>query len=75
MGAGMLPIALGMGGADSSFRSPMAVAVIGGLVTSTLLSLLVIPVAYTYLDDFNSWIKAFWRRYATAKVSDAGLRL
>jgi Cu/Ag efflux pump CusA len=75
MGAGMLPIALGMGGADSSFRSPMAVAVIGGLVTSTLLSLLVIPVAYTYLDDFNSWIKAFWGRYATAKASDAGLRL
>jgi len=36
---------------------------------------LVIPVAYTYLDDFNSWIKALWRRYATAKASDAGLRL
>jgi multidrug efflux pump subunit AcrB len=58
MGAGMLPIALGMGTADSSFRSPMAVAVIGGLVTSTFLSLLVIPVAYTYLDDLNSWLKA-----------------
>jgi len=70
MGAGMLPIALGMGGADSSFRSPMAVAVIGGLVTSTLLSLLVIPVAYTYLDDFNNVIKAFWRRYAPAKALD-----
>ena len=69
MGAGMLPVALGMGGADSSFRSPMAVAVIGGLVTSTLLSLLVIPVAYTYLDDFNNVIKAFWRRYA-AKALD-----
>ncbi|MGZ5620712.1 MAG: efflux RND transporter permease subunit [Methylobacter sp.] len=68
MGAGMLPIALGMGGADSSFRSPMAVAVIGGLVTSTLLSLLVIPVAYTYLDDFNNVIKAFWRRYVPAKA-------
>ncbi len=68
MGAGMLPIALGMGGADSSFRSPMAVAVIGGLVTSTLLSLLVIPVAYTYLDDFNNVIKTFWRRYAAAKA-------
>jgi multidrug efflux pump subunit AcrB len=68
MGAGMLPIALGMGDADSSFRSPMAVAVIGGLATSTLLSLLVIPVAYTYLDDFNSWIKALWRRYAAAKA-------
>ncbi|WP_347986019.1 efflux RND transporter permease subunit [Methylomonas sp. AM2-LC] len=56
MGAGMLPIALGMGEADASFRSPMAVAVIGGLVTSTLLSLLVIPVAYTYLDDLKNII-------------------
>lgn len=71
MGAGMLPIAIGMGDADSSFRSPMAVAVIGGLVTSTFLSLLVIPVTYTYLDDFSNWLKALRRRYATAK-SDAG---
>ena len=53
MGAGMLPIALSFSQADPSFRSPMAVSVIGGLVTSTLLSLLVIPVAYTYLDDFK----------------------
>jgi Cu/Ag efflux pump CusA len=72
MGAGMLPIALGMGDADSSFRSPMAVAVIGGLVTSTLLSLLVIPVAYTYLDDLNNLIKALWLRYVTAKASSTG---
>jgi multidrug efflux pump subunit AcrB len=72
MGAGMLPIAIGMGDADSSFRSPMAVAVIGGLVTSTFLSLLVIPVAYTYLDDFNNLIKALWQRYATAKAPDTG---
>jgi multidrug efflux pump subunit AcrB len=50
MGAGMLPIAMGMG-ADPSFRSPMATAVIGGLITSTLLSLLVVPVAFTYVDD------------------------
>ncbi|NOS87932.1 MAG: efflux RND transporter permease subunit, partial [Methylococcaceae bacterium] len=56
MGAGMLPIALSLGASDSSFRSPMAVAVIGGLVTSTLLSLLVIPVAYTYLDDFKGLV-------------------
>ena len=50
MGFGMLPIALGLG-VDPSFRSPMAVAVIGGLATSTLLSLLVVPVVFTYLDD------------------------
>jgi multidrug efflux pump subunit AcrB len=62
MGAGMLPIAIGMSSADTSFRSPMAVAVIGGLVTSTLLSLLVIPVAYTFLDDLKGNISALWLR-------------
>jgi multidrug efflux pump subunit AcrB len=56
MGAGMLPIAIGFGAADPSFRSPMAVAVIGGLITSTLLSLLVIPVVFTYLDDLGQFI-------------------
>jgi Cu/Ag efflux pump CusA len=70
MGAGMLPIATGMGGGDSSFRSPMAIAVIGGLITSTFLSLLVIPVVYTYLDDFNNFIKAVWQRGSTTKLSD-----
>jgi multidrug efflux pump subunit AcrB len=50
MGAGMMPIALGLG-TDPSFRSPMAIVVIGGLVTSTFLSLLVIPVLFTYVDD------------------------
>jgi multidrug efflux pump subunit AcrB len=67
MGAGMMPIALGLGAADSSFRSPMAVAVIGGLVTSTFLSLLVIPAAYTYLDDFKCLIKRLSQRYASVK--------
>jgi multidrug efflux pump subunit AcrB len=50
MGAGMLPIALGWG-SDPSFRAPMAIAVIGGLVTSTLLSLLVVPAVFTWIDD------------------------
>jgi multidrug efflux pump subunit AcrB len=50
MGAGMTPIALGLG-TDPSFRSPMAIVVIGGLITSTFLSLLVIPVIFTYVDD------------------------
>ncbi len=56
MGAGMMPIALGLG-ADPSFRQPMAVAVIGGLITSTFLSLLVIPVVYTYLDDLGRLLR------------------
>ncbi len=56
MGAGMMPIALGLG-ADPSFRAPMAIVVIGGLVTSTLLSLFVIPVVYSYVDDVVRWMR------------------
>jgi len=52
---GMLPIALGIG-AGSELRSPMAVAIIGGLIASTLLSLIVVPVVYTLLDDLQSLI-------------------
>ncbi len=55
MGAGMMPLALGWG-ADPSFRSPMAIAVIGGLITSTLLSLLVVPAVFTYIDDLENWL-------------------
>lgn len=57
MAAGMLPIAIGFGAADPSFRSPMSIAVIGGLVTSTLLSLLVVPVVFLYLDDLEHFIQ------------------
>jgi multidrug efflux pump subunit AcrB len=56
MVAGMLPIALGIG-SDSSFRGPMAIVVIGGLITSTVLSLLVIPVVFTYVDDLLLWLR------------------
>jgi HAE1 family hydrophobic/amphiphilic exporter-1 len=48
---GMLPTALGQA-ANAEFRSPMAIAIIGGLITSTLLTLVVIPVVYTYIDRF-----------------------
>ena len=61
MGAGMMPIALGLG-TDPSFRSPMAIVVIGGLVTSTFLSLLVIPVVFTYVDDFVQRLQRWLRR-------------
>ncbi|HEY1284227.1 MAG TPA: efflux RND transporter permease subunit [Steroidobacteraceae bacterium] len=53
--AGMLPVAAGFS-ADPSFRSPMGVAVIGGLITSTALSLFVVPTVYTLLDDFREWL-------------------
>ena len=61
MGAGMTPIALGIG-TDPSFRSPMAIVVIGGLVTSTFLSLLVIPVIFTYVDDAIAAVRRRLRR-------------
>ncbi len=51
MGCGMLPAALSLAGGDSSFRQPMAIVVIGGLITSTFLSLIVIPVIFTFVDD------------------------
>jgi multidrug efflux pump subunit AcrB len=67
MGAGMLPIAFGWGSADTSFRSPMSIAVIGGLITSTVLSLLVIPVVFTYLDDLGLWSGRMYRRLTQSR--------
>jgi multidrug efflux pump subunit AcrB len=57
MSMGMLPVAVGWGAADASFRSPMAIAVIGGLITSTFLSLLVIPAVFTLVDDISIWLR------------------
>jgi multidrug efflux pump subunit AcrB len=70
MGAGMLPLAFGFG-ADPSFRAPMAIAVIGGLITSTLLSLLVVPAVFTYIDDIarlnpRRWLAALAARRQAA---------
>ena len=54
--AGMIPVALGRGeGAD--FRAPLGRAVIGGVITSTLLTLLVIPTVYEILDNFREWLR------------------
>jgi multidrug efflux pump subunit AcrB len=61
MGAGMMPIALGLG-VDPSFRAPMAIVVIGGLITSTFLSLLVIPVVFSYVDDGMGLVGRLFRR-------------
>jgi len=61
MGAGMMPIALGLG-TDPSFRAPMAIVVIGGLITSTFISLLVIPVLYSLVDDTMQWLGRVIRR-------------
>lgn len=71
MGCGMLPVALSLSGGDSSFRQPMAIVVIGGLVTSTFLSLLVIPVIFTFVDDFLGLLTGQLRAKRTAKVPTA----
>jgi multidrug efflux pump subunit AcrB len=70
MAAGMLPVALGID-ADTSFRSPMAIAVIGGLITSTALSLVVIPVVYTYVAEAEAWIVRLLRRRRTPAAAPA----
>ncbi|MEN3151140.1 efflux RND transporter permease subunit [Neorhizobium sp. IRAMC:178] len=57
MGGGMLPVALSLSGGDASFRQPMAIVVIGGLMTSTVLSLVVIPVIFTFVDDLLLLLK------------------
>ncbi len=53
--AGTFPLALGLG-AGSEVRQPMAIAIIGGFTTSTLLTLVVVPVLFTYIDNFQSWL-------------------
>ncbi len=70
--AGMLPSALALG-EGGGFRAPMSRAVIGGLITSTVLTLLVVPVAYTYFDDFATWVgqKLGGRKTARTLASDA----
>ncbi len=67
MAAGMLPTALALEhGAE--FRQPMAVAVIGGLITSTLLSLILVPVVYEFVDDFEQWLRPRLGRLVTQRV-------
>ncbi len=65
---GMLPLAFELG-AGAEFRAPMARAVIGGLITSTLLTLIVVPVVYTYLDDVAERARRWWRRKQPAHVA------
>jgi multidrug efflux pump subunit AcrB len=64
--AGMLPVAIGLGG-DTSFRQPMAVAVIGGLITSTALTLVIVPAAFTLVDDIERWLAPKFGRVLTAQ--------
>ncbi|WP_454761355.1 efflux RND transporter permease subunit [Caulobacter segnis] len=71
MMAGMLPTAMGIG-TGSEFRQPMAVAVIGGLITSTVLSLVLVPVVYEIVDDVEMWLKPKLGRLATPREASHG---
>lgn len=64
--AGMMPIAVGLG-SGSEARAPMAIAVVGGLFMSTLLTLVVVPVVFTYMDD----LQKFFARFTKAPVDSA----
>jgi HAE1 family hydrophobic/amphiphilic exporter-1 len=59
--AGMLPVAMGIG-EGAEFRAPMGRAVIGGVVTSTLLTLLVIPTIYELMDRMRDWVTGLVKR-------------
>jgi multidrug efflux pump subunit AcrB len=61
MVAGMLPIALSLSG-DASWRAPMGITVIGGLIFSTMLTLLLVPAYYSIAIDIESWIAGKFRR-------------
>lgn len=66
MAAGMLPTAIGLG-EGAEFRQPMALAVIGGLISSTVLSLVLVPAVYEIVDNFEQWISPKLGRLVTPK--------
>jgi HAE1 family hydrophobic/amphiphilic exporter-1 len=68
--AGMIPVALGSGeGGD--FRAPLGIAVIGGVITSTFLTLLVIPTVYEIMADSRDWLGSKFRRRPAIQSTDA----
>jgi hydrophobe/amphiphile efflux-1 (HAE1) family protein len=69
MVAGMLPVALSV----EEFRAPMGIAVIGGLITSTLLTLLVVPAMFTLVDDLERWIGPRLMRAISPDSGSSGL--
>jgi len=71
---GMMPLALALS-EGSEMRAPMGQAVIGGVITSSLLTLVVVPVVYCYMDDLAQWLRNFWQRpQITATASKDILR-
>ena len=66
MTMGMLPTALGLG-VGSEWRQPMAIGVIGGLISSTILSLVLVPVVYEVIDDIERWLKPHGAKLLTPR--------
>ncbi len=71
--AGMIPLVLTTG-ADAGFRGPMAIAVIGGLISSTLLSLLFVPVIYTFMDDFKHKLLPLLAKLTSVTQEDRNIK-
>ena len=69
MSAGMLPSALGVG-EGGSFRAPMAIAVIGGIIVSTVLSLVVVPAFFLIMDDLSTLLGRIFGRFVGKKEED-----
>ncbi|WP_420963732.1 efflux RND transporter permease subunit [Brucella sp. IR073] len=69
MAGGMLPVALSLTGGDPGVRQPMAIVVIGGVITSTLLSLIVIPVIFTFVDDLLGLLRRLAHRTGARQES------
>jgi HAE1 family hydrophobic/amphiphilic exporter-1 len=57
--AGMIPVAIGLG-AGAETRAPMGTAIVGGMLTSTVLTLIVVPVVYSLMDDLAVWFRSWF---------------
>jgi hydrophobic/amphiphilic exporter-1 (mainly G- bacteria), HAE1 family len=72
--AGMVPAALATSG-PGAFRHGMAVAVIGGLALSTVLSLVFVPAVYSIIDDLDQWVKGLFRSVPTVTPEDRAIAI
>jgi HAE1 family hydrophobic/amphiphilic exporter-1 len=68
---GMVPLAFALT-EGSEMRAPMGQAVIGGVITSSLLTLVVVPVVYCYMDDLGQWLRRRWQAAAPADAGSGG---
>ncbi|MFS4458590.1 efflux RND transporter permease subunit [Bdellovibrio sp. HCB2-146] len=71
--AGTLPVAIGLNEASKT-RTAMGVAIIGGIVSSTILTLIVVPAVFTYVDRFRIWANNFGARFTSSKKTEQHLK-